>query len=231
MPFDIEYFEQHKVLVAGVALAGVAGIYLLSRQKSNSAASSGTSATYGYGGLSATNASLIASSQQTSAQETLGVDQLQAQQNIATTQAQYQLAALTTKYNALTTENNTNAQLQASAISANANTQNLSIAAQLQAALAGDAVSTAGIQAQLQGLEANDQTSVDLGNINAQEQTSIASLTAGVQGQIANDQLQLGLAQTAGAVNIADTASNNAVKTTAITAGSGIVSGLIGALL
>lgn len=220
----IDYIEAHPVLVGGVALVAVVGIVILT--------SGGSSAqsTASYGGVNPQLAALYAQNSQTNAALQANSQTIAGQETIATTQAQYGVDIAQIQANTTTTTNNDALQAALAQLTEQQNTTDTGIAAQLQINQQNDAVSTTGIEAQLAGLESNNATSLGLAQTVAYEQTQIAGMTAGVETTLANDQTTLGLAQTAGAVNIADTASNNQVKVAGIGAQSSEVSSGIGAV-
>jgi hypothetical protein len=223
MALDFEYLKDHRYMVGGVVLVGAVGLYLVSRH-------GGSATSASYDGITATNAQLLAQSEQLQASQQAQTAQLTAQQNLATTSANYGLALAQINANTSITNTSTAAAVALSEITANENVNSLSIAANLQAAQDADSVSETGISAQLAGLESNNATSLGLATTTANEQIQIANMTAGVQTSIANDQTTLGLAQTAGAVNIADTASNNAAKTAQQASSNSLIGGIVGAI-
>lgn len=228
-----DYVKEHPYLIGGGALLAVVGVVII---KSHSSAQS--SASYATTGINPQAAALYAQQSQTQAALTGQTNQLNAQQQIATTQAQYGIDLATIQNNATVTATNTAAYVAIQNIDATASTNQASISAGLAANQQNDNVQTTGIEAQLAGLESNNSTSLGLAAQTAAEQENIAGLTAGVQTTISNNQTQLGLAETGAAENIADTTSNNAAQVSinatnkaAQTSGLGIGAGLLGALL
>lgn len=197
----VEYVKKHPYLIGGGAL-GLFVLILIVRHNSATGASTAT-------GIDPTTAALYAQQQNTSAALSGQSASIAGQQALATTQAQYGIDLAQIQANSQITQSNTAGSVALAQIAASSDVSKTGIAAALEQAFSNNAVQTKGIEASLAGLESNNQTSLGLAKTNADEQSRIAELTAGLQSQISSNQLTLGLAQTAGAVNIADTASNN----------------------
>lgn len=194
----LDFVKKHPILIAG----GVGAVILLFFVMSSSGGSSGTAQSSDIG---ANEASLAGAALSANAQEQLSSSQATAQQNLADTQASYGLSLAQINDNAQTTQDNTAAAVSVDQITAQAQESDESIAASLQSSLAQVGLGADQIQANLAGLESNNQTSTDIANIAAGEQLGIANYTA---------QTQLGIANIEGQVNIANI---NAVEGLGIT--------------
>jgi hypothetical protein len=223
----MEFVEEHKFLIGGLALGGIVLVVVVKSVGGDSQAAADTSGQVDPNTL----AQLAAQQSQTEASLSANSANLAAQQQLATTQAQYGIDVAQISANAQTQQNNTSASVALAQIAASAQTSQLGIAASLQENAQNNSVTVTGIEAQLAGLESNNQTTLGIAQTSAAEQTQIAQYNSVTQQQLGQDSLLLGLAQTQSATQIATTASNNAVKQSGIGAGAGIAAGLIGALL
>jgi hypothetical protein len=212
-----DYIKEHPYLVGGIAVAVVVGFVVLRGASGSSGAASTTdpnaAAEYAYAGQQA---------------------QIKGQESVAALQASYGLQVATLQSDTQRNQDGLAATVALYQTQQQSHTADLSIAANLDAIKQQAAVQITGIQDQLAAIESNNATTVSISQINADEQSKIAALTAGVETTISNNQTTLGLAQTAGAVNIADTASNNAVKIAKNNSSSnlfGSALGLVGAAL
>lgn len=215
------YIKEHPVLVGGGALILVVGFVVLR-------SAGGGSSTASTSGIDPTTAALAAQQGQQQTALQAADDQIAGQQNLATTQANYGLALAQIQANQSITNTNTAAGIQDESIRYTANSADLGVAASVTENAQNNATTVQGILAQLEGLKSNNATSLGLATTAAAEQESISAQIADVQKTISSNNTSLGIANVQGAVNIADTASNNSVKIAQTSAAGGVLGSLIG---
>jgi hypothetical protein len=185
----MEEVKKHPVPAALIAGGVVFGFLYITGAFSSSSAAATTS-----GGLDPATAQLYAQSEAVQAQQQEQTQGLQAQQDLATTQASYGLSLAQIQANAQTTQTNTAASVSLAQISADAQTSQESVAASLQAAQDQIGVTTDSINASLAGLEDTNQTTVNIAALTAGEQEDIAQITGNTQVALSNNQTQYAIA-------------------------------------
>jgi hypothetical protein len=204
MSFDlVEEAKQHPVPAALIAGGVVLGFLLITGAFSGGRAPTQT------GGLDPATASLYAQTEQLQASKQAQIAQINGQQVLATTQANYGLALAQIQANAQTTATNTAASVALARIQADSQTSQESIAAQLQAMQGSFGVQSEAINAQLAGLMSNNATTMHIADTTAQEQEIIAGINGNTTIALSNNVTAVQQGQTQASVMIAN--SNNSV--------------------
>lgn len=183
----LEKIKQHPYVAAGFLGAVLLLLFVVSRR-------SGSSTTSASSGIDPTTASLYAQNQQLTAQSTMQANALDAAAAHDTTLANYGLALATIQNNAATTQSNTQASVQMAGIAANADVQKQGIAATLEGLRIQGDTANLGIMANLEGLRSNNNTTLGIAQIMAEEQTAIANTTAQTQLGVSNNWAQVQIA-------------------------------------
>jgi len=229
-----DYVKRHKLLIGGGVVIAVVGFYILSRGSSSGQTASG--------GLDPNSAAIFGQQLQAQAQNTAQQNQIQGQLDLATIQA-----GTTSEANQL------GAKVDLAQIDSQLQLGQAQTAAQVVASNNALSATTAGINAQLAGLESNNRTTEDIATISANENTTIAGLTAATQVALgnltsqtqiaisnntsgvaiaqANDNAQLGMAYANAGVEQARINQSGATARSGIGAAGSIIGGIIGAIL
>lgn len=225
MPFElVEEVKRHPVPAALIAGGIVIGFIWLSGGFSGGQAPTST------GGIDPATAQLYAQANQLQAAKDAQTQQLQAQQNLATTQASYGLSLAQIQANAQTTNTNTAATVALAQIHESADTSRMQVAAQLQAAQDQYGVASKSIDAQLAALQDTNATTVNIAALTAAEQVQIANITGNTQIALSNNASQVSIANINASASVAKGAQSASTTNSILGMVGGLASDVIGGL-
>lgn len=219
------YAREHPVIAGGGALVAVVALAAIIHARNNAGVAASAS------GIDPVAAQLTSQAAQLSAQGSADTLASQTQIDLAQISAGYGVQAATIAANRDITLSNTSAASQDLSTQANELLGEKSIAAQLQGLQDNNDVSRTALGVQLATTQSQLDVTKYLADVTANEQIQLADIGAKTTIGVSNNQTQVALAQTQGAVTLGVTTSNNAASVANTSSTNNLIGSVVGAAL